>query len=431
MTDSFSKPPILSERFATTPTYQYYQLVDAGIDVGRLFLSQLCVLGSQGTPVLSACETQLEEVTYADYIDVDFDAISHALTFTAFWSAPRVTANLAAIRRASRSPRKLKSSDRLEVGVLQSESATEPNELSLGGFLTVLGEDDQPSKAKCARPLCKQFPTNHRRIDSVLFSFPSRHHTLPNASFNTIFQRPTGLHPTLEFTLPTQHLHAPDPSCKLHAYLTLPSALFIDRYQFTDALFLRSHNLIALHSLSGETDLEAPDWTIQRWGSAALFELATPFDPFDSTSPDPFPNSDDWTITLPLHLRYLAPDSSDSSSSTSHRNLPIPNPVLFYACPAPLHASPNTNNPFDRLHLGYDGLFTPDTIFHHILPMAGSGQGVLEIDVPVLDVGYASQGTVQAWTGMVVVSGFLWVCWRLFAGARKKEKGGGEGQRRG
>ncbi|KAI4935588.1 uncharacterized protein J4E92_002879 [Alternaria infectoria] len=68
----------------------------------------------------------------------------------------------------------------------------------------------------------------------------------------------------------------PNRSCKLHTHLTLPSYLFIDKYQFSDTLFLADKNLKRLRSLAGATDLEAPDWVVPAWGSAALFELATP-----------------------------------------------------------------------------------------------------------------------------------------------------------
>lgn len=73
-------------------------------------------------------------------------------------------------------------------------------------------------------------------------------------------------------------------------------------------------------------------------------------------------------------------------------------------------------NPFDRVNLGYDGLFGPRTMFYHLQPMvAGNGSGGLVemLRVPVLDTWRT--GWVEVGTVAVVVGGFLWVCWTLVA----------------
>src|SRR5207248_4360397 len=139
--------------------------------------------------------------------------------------------------------------EKVEVGVLQTEAAIDPSELQCSGFLTVVGEDTAPA------------PT--------LFSFPSRHHLLPAAqaslqAYAVSFQSPTGLHPTMQISFPSSADLAPpitkpeESTCALHTYLTLPSAIFADKYQLssTDELFRKSHHLQALRSINGETDLE-------------------------------------------------------------------------------------------------------------------------------------------------------------------------------
>lgn len=252
-----------------------------------------------------------------------------------------------------------------------------------------------------------------------MFSFPSRHHPLPAAdsrqSFAAAFQHPTGLHPKLDLTFPADSLKPPQPSCALHAYLTLPSSLFIDRYQFSDELFLQSQNLVALRALSGEQDLEAPDWVVKSWGSAALFELSHP------ASSDV--GSEMWTATIPTHLRYVQPDNSTSSS---HAEVQLPAPVVFWACNADEGTKFKTN-PFDRENLGYDGLFGTKTMFYHILPapvMGGENVGgenglLLSLNVPVLDSKVA--GWVPMATMAVVLAGFTWVMWKLLGGGGKAE----------
>lgn len=228
------------------------------------------------------------------------------------------------------------------------------------------------------------------------------------------FQHPTGLHPKLDLTFPASSLTPPQPSCALHAYLTLPSAVFIDRYQFSDDLFLKSQNLKALRALSGEQDLEAPDWVVNAWGSAALFELAHP--PASQKASD----SESWTATIPTHLRYVKPSNVSSSSTSS---LEIPAPVVFWACNADEGTKFKTN-PFDRENLGYDGLFGAKTMFYHVPPapaMAEVENGLLlGLDVPVLDA--ASAGWVSMATMAVVLAGFTWVVWKLVGGGGGAEK---------
>ncbi len=280
--------------------------------------------------------------------------------------------------------------EKVEVGVLSNEQTTDTSEISLSGFLTVVGEDDHPK------------PT--------LFSFPSRHHALlPSQSkdqkYTVSFLQPTGLHPTMQISFPTATslrppANKPDDSvCALHTYLTLPNALFADKYQLSataDTAFMQSHHLTALRAISGETDLEAPDYVIEKWGSNLLLELATPPSPSSSktrSSSHPNPNrssdpsSQEWNITIPLHLRYLLP------SSTGYTTIDIPNPILFWACTAE-EGTKFPVNPFDRVNLGYDGLFGGRTMFYHLDPASdlageeGNLDGrrlVQRLQVPVLN----------------------------------------------
>ena len=270
-------------------------------------------------------------------------------------------------------------------------------------------------------------PTRHYPL---LGSAPYNPNTTPQLSplrYKTSIDRPSGLHPTLTLTLPSADLSAPDPTCKLHTYLTLPSALFIDKYQFSDALFLASANLVALRSLSGATDLEAPEWVVPQWGSAALFELAIPPpggkpeggkpDASSSTSSKSEIQdeaSGDHSISIPLHTRYLP------ASPSSHVSISLPWPAVFWACRAD-EGSKHAQNPFDRRHLGYESLFGPKTRFMHVAPSSDVDRLVETIDVPVLDT--RKVGMVEAGTVGVVVIAFLGLCWVLFGrvGGKKVE----------
>lgn len=228
---------------------------------------------------------------------------------------------------------------------------------------------------------------------------------------------PTGLHPTLKITMPSSALSRPpapeDTTCTLHTYLTLPSTIFADKYQLStkDHLFLSSHNLVGLRAVSGETDLEAPDWVLPRWGSNLLIELAIPS---ESQAKD---ESRSWDVTIPLHLRYLKP------SETGVQSTSIPWPTVFWACTADDGTEMGTN-PFDRVDLGYDTLFPAKTIFYHLHPETKTVDDFLmqEIQVPVLQAAtengrlYGDAGTrVEIGTVAAILVGFTWVLWKLWS----------------
>lgn len=354
---------MLSERFANSATFQFYHGPSNVLDIsGGL---GLCAGKSADTTalcnILSAAKT-------AAYVDYDYDAISHALNVAILWDSP-----------SGLPAEKLDTEDRLEVGILSTEQATEPEEISLGGYLTVVGEDDEPS--------------------ATLFSFPTRHHALPptdQTKFYASFQSPTGLHPKMDIVFPQRDLNPPKDGCALHAYYTLPSFVFFDRYQFSDPLFLASQNLVALRSLSGEEDLEAPDWAVKQWGSAALFELAQPT--LGTT------DNGNWTVTIPMHLRYV-----NASRTGSIESLPLAQPIVFWACDAE-ESSKMATNPFDRTNLGYDGLFGK-AMFYHV-PAAGGA--VTSLDVPAMD----DATWVPLGTAIAALLGFGWVLWKLMSSSK-------------
>ena len=84
-------------------------------------------------------------------------------------------------------------------------------------------------------------------------------------------------------------------------------------------------------------------------------------------------------------------------------------------------------NPFDRVNLGYDGLFGPRTMFYHLQPASGGDTLLEEIQVPVLDLEGSKMKWVEPGTVTTVVLGFLWVCLSLLAVNRENlgRKGGG------
>jgi hypothetical protein len=289
------------------------------------------------------------------------------------------------------------SNHRTEVGILTTGSPPnlQPHEIGLTGLLTVLGEHTSPS--------------------STLFSIPSRHRK-HEATFSSTFLEPTGLHPNLQLRVSSSKPPLEDSFCAIHAYLTLPKAIFADRYQLGDDLFLTSKNLTKLRYTSLPVDLEAPSYRNDPWGSAVLLELAPP----DSKS------HGSWTAEIPLHLRYQAPNTD------GYTNTEIPYPVVFWACTAE-EGTKFPSNPFERVNLGYDALFGPRTVFWHIEPQPKTGSRLLNsVKVPVMATG--GSRLVAIGTAVAVGLGFLWVLWSLVAGIagtsnkadsrQKQDKGG-------
>lgn len=86
------------------------------------------------------CQNRAASILSADYVDIDYDSISHALTISGYWSkSPQGDGWTEEIKK-----REL-GADKVEVGLLSSEPATEPEELKVGGFLAVVGENDSLS----------------------------------------------------------------------------------------------------------------------------------------------------------------------------------------------------------------------------------------------------------------------------------------------
>lgn len=142
-TASFTRPSQLSETFSSSASYQYFHVLPSLSHFDKYVQANAC---RSDLKARIACENEAEFATYASYVDIDYDAIGHAVDFRAAWSADID----ALVQRpgsgiTDRAVVKYREDHRFEVGVLQSEKADEIEELSLGGYLAVLGENDKPS----------------------------------------------------------------------------------------------------------------------------------------------------------------------------------------------------------------------------------------------------------------------------------------------
>ena len=397
---TFIRPPLVSERFAATSATQYHSLLPSLSNLVAYIQRHVCARSDV------TCTHTASLLNIAESLDIDYDSISHTLMVNAFWSRPPAILydpvgewttydawNLDAQRKSQ--------NDRVEVGILESLPADDEHDVKLSGHLTVVGEDDRPK------------PT--------LFNFPSRHHALPSKqlqvqAFTVSIHQPQGLHPSMEILFPnSMRLQPPEnrpngSQCALQAYLTLPSYIFADEYAFNsgDPLFAESHNIRATRAIAGENDLEAPDYLVDRWGSILLLELATPTHATNTTLTSNMP----WKVDIPLHLRYLAPNHEGVSP------VDLPWPVVYWACTAE-EGTKFPVNPFDRVNIGYDGLYGPRTMFYHLQPKPVSSERIVErLVVPVYATDTTSANTIQFGTLLVILAGFLWVTVRLLPGLK-------------
>lgn len=364
-----------NDRFSHSTAYQYYAPLDTLTPFITYAHSTLCPPPSSVHPEASSCTAHVDRLSVANSLDISYDTISHALKVIATWGVqdqPLIV--------TSPFDKTKQEQHRVEVGVLGGDTprGIEAHELGLAGFLTVLGQDKKPS--------------------ATMFKFPARHQRVGGVSFRTKVLEPTGLHPTVRIEVDADGVKnevPTGPECALHAYLTLPRTLFADKYQLSDPLFLASKNITALRYMTQPVDLEAPEYVTGQWGSATLLELSSP-----ATAGGP------WTAEVPLHLRYLSP------ASGGYKDIEVPYPAVFWACTTE-EGTKFPSSPFERVNLGYDGLFGPRTVFWHVDPQPHEAGGRLmnKIRVPVLDVDKSQW--VSTGTAVVVLIGFAWIVWKL------------------
>lgn len=122
-----------SERFKSSTALQYHDLGPSLKDLVTYIQLKIC------TPSDELCIAKASSLSAVDYLDIDYDAISQSLTLTTFQhKAPPPGAWTEKIQKRGISAK-------TEVGVLASEKAIEPEQLSLGGFLATVGESTKLS----------------------------------------------------------------------------------------------------------------------------------------------------------------------------------------------------------------------------------------------------------------------------------------------
>ena len=144
--DIFIRIPLVSERFAASTPFQYY----TSSHNLKGFVDSAQHTYCKGS-FEADCHAEIATFASAQSLDIDYDAISQTLVLRLLWTkAPESSGWTATFEYANKK-------DRVEVGVLASQHANQPEEISLGGFLTVLREDMKPSRWLSAPP-CRGNP---------------------------------------------------------------------------------------------------------------------------------------------------------------------------------------------------------------------------------------------------------------------------------
>jgi len=130
---TFTGISILSERFASSSAYQYYEGLFSLRDLVVYIQQTICANDH-------SCIIKAIALESADYFDFDYDTISQSVVVSAFWHAGTSS------EKWDDYIDNRDGSVRTEVGILANQRPTNPGELSLRGFLVVLGKDEKLSK---------------------------------------------------------------------------------------------------------------------------------------------------------------------------------------------------------------------------------------------------------------------------------------------
>lgn len=275
--------------------------------------------------------------------------------------------------------------EKVEVGILSIHPEYTTNH-SIWGLTGFTQSFDSEKREK----LLYQFTTKHRSIDS---------------DYYVDFLRPTGLHPKHKITMTT--IKPPRSECSLFAKYSMSKSLFLDRYQLKD-LAEPTPNRMAigrLHGVWGETDLEAPIWAVDGWGSEALVQIYTKNKNNDGSL----------TFELPTHSRYEIPQAN---SSVVHEYQPWP--VVFWACLPPSKDEESLENKIPKSvetrNIGYESIFPENTIFYYLNPSPPStlpsSRLQSEFDIPVAP--FSAYSTVQTVSVVVIFSCFFYLLYIIF-----------------
>jgi hypothetical protein len=132
--ETFTHPPVLAERFSMSASSEFFAHVPSISPLVSYIQERICPSSS------TVCKDAATSLLSATYVDIDYDAISHALVFNVFWAQ---SSDKGSWTEKIFLPG---AEETIEVGILSTEPNPDPDVVGFSGFLAVLGQDDKLSK---------------------------------------------------------------------------------------------------------------------------------------------------------------------------------------------------------------------------------------------------------------------------------------------
>lgn len=126
-----------TEFSSSKPTLQFYESLSSPKNLVTYIQRKICSESD------TRCQERASSLLSADSIDIDYDSSSHSFVVSGYWSkSPKEDGWTEDIRKDGTG------FEKVEVGLLALETSSDPEELSVSGFLGVAGESDKLSMSK-------------------------------------------------------------------------------------------------------------------------------------------------------------------------------------------------------------------------------------------------------------------------------------------
>ena len=134
---AYTRTLVDPEHLSQSATFQCYVNLSSLTDLVTYLQQKICPKSSK------TCYARAAALQFADYIDLDYEDSSQTVVLTSLWHRPPLE-QVTWIETISDSHEK----GPVEVGVLANELSVRAGEVSLGGFLVVIGKDERPSTSR-------------------------------------------------------------------------------------------------------------------------------------------------------------------------------------------------------------------------------------------------------------------------------------------
>ncbi|KTW30212.1 hypothetical protein T552_00690 [Pneumocystis carinii B80] len=212
---------------------------------------------------------------------------------------------------------------------------------------------------------------------------------LHNSFIHSEVTSSTGFHKKIRSKITISQLL--NDSCSLYILYYLPKFIYVDKYQLENLAQFNIGNLKKIHFIHGETDLEAPSWQLNKWGSLILVEAL-------------FYQNISFFIDLPIHLRYHLPMLHNFHSF----NLSLP--TSFFFCHSAKGIYPS-NSPFLSSWLLFHNYFSKNGSFYFLNHSIQNYSTSMTIHTPIL---YSNHILfVQIATFLVISISFFYIFFKI------------------